>query len=88
MRLSPCHTVKIVNGFHGLPLPRAWPSLAHGLHGAIPLRRPVGGDGYVSRSPRTLGLGRRPSAGRQNLNTCLVQPHTGRASIQKLSQGM
>jgi hypothetical protein len=41
MRLSPFHTVRIVNGFRVLPLTRAWHSLVHGLHGAIPLRRPV-----------------------------------------------
>jgi hypothetical protein len=55
MRLSPCHTVSLVHGCRVLPLTRAWHELVHGLHGAIPLRRPVGGYGDVAR-PQTVTL--------------------------------
>ena len=41
MRLLPCHTVMVAHGSRVLPLTRAWYSLAHGIHVAIPLRRPV-----------------------------------------------
>src|SRR5262245_45790546 len=58
MRLSSFHTVRIVNGCRVLPRTRAWHSRAHGRHGSIPLRRPVGGYGYVSRPQRvTLSRG-------------------------------
>ena len=52
MRLLPDYTVLVANGSRVLPLTRAWHSLVHGLHVAIPLRRPVGGYGDVSRPQR------------------------------------
>ena len=41
MRLLPDYTVLVANGSRVLPLTRAWHALVHGLHVAIPLRRPV-----------------------------------------------
>jgi hypothetical protein len=52
MRLPPFHTVRVINGSRVLPLTRAWHSLANGIRSAIPLNRPVGGYGDVSRPQR------------------------------------
>jgi hypothetical protein len=50
--LSPCHPALVGNDSPGLPLPRAWHSLANGQRSATPLHRPVGGDGDISRPQR------------------------------------
>src|SRR5262245_7619160 len=52
MLFPPFHAGRVVNGSRGLPRSRAWHSLANGQRSALPLRRPVGGYGYISRPPR------------------------------------
>src|SRR5215510_11060644 len=52
MLFPPFHAVRVVNGSRVLPLSRAWHSLANGQRSALPLSRPVGGYGYISRPPR------------------------------------
>src|SRR5262245_17578981 len=65
MRLPLFHAVKVANGSRVLPLSRAWPELANATRAAIPLRRPVGGYGYISRPHRDHAafLGTRPCHG-------------------------
>ena len=70
MGRPPFYTVHIANGFRVLPLARAWPSLANGTRAAIPLRRPVGGYGDISR----------PQSGK-TASLCTCHSSGARASI-------
>ena len=89
MLAPPFPAVLVANGWRGLPLSRAWPSLAHGTRSALPLRRPAGGDGDISRRQRatTASLCTCHADGAR-AHTCVVQPRPGRARRSKSRQDL